>query len=206
MDKGAPQKMTSEPTTLVSDRERCTAIRKFIVARYNQELKIEDFTPIANYLNGGDVKFLYRIDPSGFKTVQKYGTYGDFIEKPNGKYTPKDAERYFDWLTSVALGSLKQTSQEVVDDAVDQLAFFILILGENVKHKKHVELLPPYDWQSLLLSFDDRITDLKRSIDLRDAKLTHIMEQVRDWIKEYRQVLDEVKKDYHHKLGKALPK
>jgi hypothetical protein len=177
---------------IYSDEDRSKAVRNFIVARYEGLAKIASFGSIVPYLNEKRVKLLCKLEQSGENLGNKF-------------YIEDDAETYFEWLTSVVTGA-ESASEDIIKQANDQLFIFILALRNDTGIDEHVKLVEPYNWERQLTYIANSIADSQKATEKRDEQITTILERIFQWMKEYRPTLDEVKKDYNDKLGKALKK
>lgn len=177
---------------MFSEQERNTAIKNFIVGRYHGSVKISTFEAMVPYLEEKRINLLYDL---------KHGSYS----YGKGYYIENDAEEYFEWLISVVTGARK-TSENIIKQANDQLFIFIHTLRDDTKMDNRVTLLVRYNWEEKVGQLIKKFDAFQSKINTRDEKLTHLFTQILEWMKEYRPLLDEVKKDYGDKLGRVLKK
>jgi hypothetical protein len=181
---------------IYTDEDRAQAVRNFIAARYQGLAKIRDYSPVTSYMKEKRIKLLYEVAASGIKVDSHYNAIGKF-------FIDSDAEKYFEWLVSVVTGA-ENVSEGVIKQAIDQLFIFILTMRDGIDIDKRVKLVEAYDWEQKLDLIAKVLLEFRESTEKRDQKITDILRLIFDWMKQYRLVLDEVKKDYGDKLGRAL--
>jgi hypothetical protein len=149
---------------LYSDKDRETAIRKFVYVRSIKQAGIADYSPITSCIANERIKLLCEVAKTGYykKTMYPYETVY--------YYSDKDALTYFEWLISVVSGTQEGVvSQETFTKAVNQLFLFIFGLTGTLTSK--VDLLEPY-------SLDEHLTELKERIFRVDTKVDHMNEKM----------------------------
>jgi hypothetical protein len=177
-----------------TDETKYGTIRDFITARIEREFEILSFKTVANHLNAKNINLLAKLEPSGFD--EWHDTYGTYHKKIY--FTDKDGERYFEWLVRVVSGTAKD-SDHLIKEAINQLFLFVTTLGNNLRRNKKIRLVAPYNWEERLVSFEKELGSIKNNLENRDEKITHILDQIFEWLKQYRPILDEVQKDYGDK-------
>jgi hypothetical protein len=229
MDKGA-QKMKSPD----KDEDRKITVTIFADATYDGTAKITSYEPMLPYLNGNLIKILYGKLPktSSAKDYCDSGRYYDAIGKFNvvSMYGVSDAKLYLEWLISVVRGSEK-VSEDLKNEAYDQLDKLILALRDVTKYDKQVVLMKPYDWivrlekfenqisedlleqmkdihdtmefwETNVQGYNDKLDDICDKLDERAKALVTPLEEILAWMRKYSPTLDKVEKEYASIFGK----
>lgn len=185
---------------LFSNEERCQAVKNFIVARYHNQAKITSFSPLVPYLNESRVIILCKLKKSrqGNAIRDAFGNFKGYERF----YTETDSETYFEWLVAVVTGA-ENVQEAIVKQANDQLFQFIHVLGDNIQKEKNVQLLAPYDWQKLFMSFDERLTDMQRIIDKGDKDIAEVLKSILQMIKKNITLLEILCKESEELFGKG---
>jgi hypothetical protein len=183
---------------IFSDTERSAAVRNFIASFYQGSLKITNYRILADYLEDERITPLREMEPHYYYTSGAIKQLG---------YTSTDAEAYFIWLMGIVTGAEKVKSENLINNATDQIFFLISALRNCIDMDGgRTRLIAPYNWEDQLTVFSDRIARLQKTIDRRDELSANVMEKIYAWLTEFTPILEEVKKDYSGKLGKAMKK
>jgi hypothetical protein len=152
MDKGA-QKMKP----IATDDERKITVEIFANGCYDGTIKITSYEPMLIYLKGKHVKILYD------KLLPRTA---DFVKVCD----VNDAKLYLEWLKAVVRSSEK-ASEDVIDEAYNQLDRFILALRDVTKYDKEIVLMKPYDWVTRLEKFENEVSEdlLGEMKDIHDS-------------------------------------
>jgi hypothetical protein len=177
---------------LFTDEERAQANKNFIVARYHHKANISSFYPIVHYLEDGLIKPLCKLSRSG----ASYPIYENkqFLRYEN-YYNEHDAEIYFEWLVAVVSGA-EPTSEEVIRQANDQLFQFLHILEGHIDIDRNVQLLAPYDWQTLFKSFDKELTAIKDTVEHHDKAIVDVLKSILKLLAENKKLLETLQEEY----------
>jgi len=174
--------------SILSNQDRSVAVRNFMHAKFQGNVKITSFSPLTEHIEKKRVELLYELEKSG----KKYAEYTSYVI--GYYYTNEDAETYFDWLIAVITG-VKKVSKDVIGKAIDQLFFFIYLLRDDMVFKQHIELVMPYEWEDKLSTFEKKLTNIHNRLDKRDKDITDILGKINNWMQYYGAVLDEIKKE-----------
>lgn len=188
-------------TPILTDQQRKTAVTEFVTCRLNGKVKITDYSSLVSYLNDKNINMLCDLKNTGTMTVRD-GSYGATKIIPSGKYTESDARLYFDWLMQVASGSA-DVSKKLEWKAIDQLFSLLFIMREEIQMAKDVQLIEPYDWQALLTSFDNRLTEMQKTIIKGENDIAETLSKILVWIKKYSPTLDAIEKERKELFGEG---
>jgi len=175
-----------KPSAKLSFEEKKQAVRNFIAESLNNQIRIKTYYRLTKFLNAGRVNFLSKVDMTG--EYEKY----DPIRHVNKKfrcYSDWDAERYFEYLVSV-VNETEEEKDEVVKEAYNQLFRFLYVMRDDMEREKNVQLIAPYDWQNLFLSFDERLTDIERKIDKGDKDIIDVLKSLLKLLEQNKTLLD----------------
>ena len=185
-----------------SDEERNQTVRNLIVARYNHQAKISNYTRLVPYLNEGRIEILCDLKKSVknrvFDSRGHLTTVKDFFDA-------SDAETYFEWLVSVVTHSKEDVSEDIVKKANNQLFRFIDVLGDDLHMEKNVQLLAPYDWQKLFMSFKKQLTEMQNIIDKGDKEIIEVLKQLLNFMKKNTKLLDSLQRENERVFGQDNP-
>jgi hypothetical protein len=176
---------------LFTDEERCQAVRNFIVACYQGEAKVKDYSKIIPYL---EEKRVLILNPKLPKSGQP--SYGN-----PPYYQEKDAQAYFEWLVAVTSGNLGLDA--LINEANNQLFQFIQVLGDSIEKNKNVELVAHYDWQSMFSGWDRELIYIKNTIDHHDKEITDILKSILQFLKQNKTLLETMRKEYEGYFPKS---
>jgi hypothetical protein len=179
---------------LISDEERKQAVRNFLAALRQKRAKINSYFALIPYLNEGRIKILCELKKSGKEPV--IDIRGNIIRyQRTNLYTGDDAKDYFEWLVAVVDGS-QDATEDIVKQANDQLFRFLHVMGDDIEMDKNVQLIAPYDWQNLFLSFDKELTEIKNIVDRHDKDILDILKSILEFLKKNKTLLETLQKDY----------
>jgi hypothetical protein len=175
---------------LFSEEERSRAVRNFIVACYQHEAKVNSYQRIVPYLEEKRVRILdSKLPKSGGDSYHPRYAYGD-------------AQVYFEWLIGVVSGNIEMDAA-TIKEANNQLFQFIQILGDHIEKSKNVQLVAPYDWQNLFLSFDRELIDIKNTVDRHDKEILDILKSISELLKKNKNLLETLQKEYNSYFPKG---
>jgi len=183
---------------LFSDEERTQTVRNWLIACQNKRGEIINYKEITECLNSERVKTLCRLPKS---SSQQIG-----LSQYRSVYTNGDAKFYYDWLVGVVSGTEHEgITEEIIKQANDQLFFFIHIMqnANDIKMDKNVELIVPYDWQKLFLSFDRKLIDIKDVVNHHDQDVLNVLKSILELLKKNKILLDTLQKEYESYFPKG---
>lgn len=184
---------------IFSDENRAEAVKTFIIARINKQAKITSYSRLVPYLEKGGIGLLFKLEMSGRKSIPD--AYGN-IREWSHFFDESDAERYFEWLVATISGT-KESSDEIMKKANDQLFRILDILGDHIQFTKAVQLVAPYDWQALFTSFDERLTEMKNIIDQGDKSIIDVLNPILEFMKKNTKLLESLQKENEELFGKG---
>jgi hypothetical protein len=182
---------------LFSDEEKAQAVRTFLVACHNKKARITNYIEIAKYLNGDRVAMLYPVEKSGSSTYDDYGNYVG----SHATYTVQDAQEYYEALVSIVSDtSFLNVTDDMVKKANNQIFHFIHVMqtAGHISMDDKIQMIEPYDWQKLFLSFDKDLVDIRNIVDRHDNEIAKILKSVLDYLKQNKKLLDALQEDYAH--------
>ena len=175
-------------TSLYSDKDKTTAIRKFIFARSKNFARIDSFTGIKECIAEGRIKLLQPLKMSGSYSESSYPYKTVYY------YTEGDAQTYFEWLISVVAGTEDvSVPEEVFKKALNQL--FMFIFGISGTLHSQVELLTPYSLDEHLADFKEKISLVEKKVDRINEQIVNTLEKIIDWQQKYQPYLNKLVKD-----------
>lgn len=191
--------MNLQPSSNFSYEERKQAVRNFIVACYHNQVRIKTYHRLAGFLSGDRIKLLCPLDKSGKQNhVDAYGR----VTRTDRWYTDEDTEKYFEWLVAV-VNETEDVKNDVVKQAYDQLFRFLYVMRDDMERDKNVQLVAPYNWQNLFISFNERLTDMQRIIDRGDKDTVEVLKSLLQLVKENKKLLKTLCIDSEELFGKA---
>lgn len=144
-------------TTIFSEQERKLAVTNFVAALYNKKGKVFNHLAVCERLNDKRIKPLCDLQPSGLENYRD--EYGLQRTRKSGAYTLDDGQKYFEWLTHVVDGAI-ETEDDIRKKAYDQMFILILALQDSTQMTSNIELVRPYDWDTRLKAFENKIADM----------------------------------------------
>lgn len=184
---------------LISDEERIQTVRNFLVARFQKRATIISYKALVPFLTEKRIKILCKLEMSGLDVKRDY--YGN-VQSRRQYYIEDDAAKYFEWLVAVVNGT-EDATETLVKQANDQLFRLIHVMNEDIEQDEDVQLIAPYDWQKLFLSFDKKLIDVKNTIDRRDKDIVDILKSISTLLKEYKIFFKTLQKDYERYFPKS---
>lgn len=181
-----------------SDEERAKTVKNYLIACSNKRAKIINYKDITFCLNTKRVKTLCKLTPSG----QDYDNFG---KVGNAYYINEDAKEYYEWLVAVVSGTEREgITEDIIKKANDQLFHFIQIMQNSgtVEIDKNIQVVEPYDWQKLFLSFDKRLTDMQKAIDKGDKDIIEVLKLLLQYVKENKTLMKKLLEDSETLFGK----
>ena len=176
--------MNLKPASDFSYEERKQAVRNHIVACYHNQSIITSYNELTRLLNDGRVEPLATVRKTGQKNIYA----GSSFARTEPEYSDRDAEVYYEWLVKV-VSQPENHKEQLVKDANDQLFRFLYVMRNEIRRDKNVQLIAPYDWQNLFLSFDERLTDMQRIIDRGDKDTIEVLKTLMQYVKESKTLL-----------------
>jgi hypothetical protein len=167
---------------LFSDEEKVQFVRNFLIACKNNEAKIQSYKEVANYLNADRIKMLCKVPKTGH-TEPSYGNVWRHVDS----YENVDGKTYFEWLVGVVSGTEHESvTEETIKKANDQLFHFIQIMenADDIRMDKNVQLMAPYDWQKLFLSFDKELIEIKNTVERHDKEIVDVLKSISELMKK----------------------
>jgi hypothetical protein len=182
---------------LISDEERKQAVRNFLLARSEKRAKIHSYIALVPYLNENRIKTLYKLKPSGGKEPILDANTGAIrgYALNFSLFNEDDAKKYFEWLVAVVDGT-EEVTEDIVKQANDQLFRFIQIMNEQIEQDKSIQLIAPYNWQQLFLTFEKQLTGIRNLVDRHDKDISEILKSILEFLKTNKTLLETLQKDY----------
>jgi hypothetical protein len=121
-------------------------------------------------------------------------------------YTDGDAQTYWEWLVSVVNGTMHEDlTGDIIKQANDQLFHFIHIMqnSDAIKIDQNVQMIAPYDWQNLFLSFDKELVEIRNTVDRHDKEIVNILKSVLESLKKNKELLQTLQKEYEEYFPKG---
>jgi hypothetical protein len=160
-----------EPSTSnMNFNKRQQTVRNFIIACLNNQARIKSFETLTSFLNNDRINLIFKLKQSGKHT----DGYGRILET---FYTNADAEMYFEWLVAV-VNETEEATDDLRKKATDQLFRFLYLMRDDIERSKNYQVIEPYDWQRLFMSFDERLTDMQRIIDKGDKDTIAVLKSL----------------------------
>ncbi len=177
----------------VSYEERKQAVRNFVVACYHNQIHIKTYHRLAKFLSEDRIKLLCSLNKSG--ELKHYSDYGTRLIRTDRWYTDEDAEKYFEWLIAV-VNDTEDVNEDIVKQAYNQLFRFLYVMRDDMERDKNVQLIAPYDWQSLFTGWDRELVHIKNDLERRDKEILDILKSILLLLKQNRTFLEIMQKDY----------
>jgi hypothetical protein len=173
-----------------SEDEKIYTVRTLLAAIKENHAKIIDYSSLTKFLNDDRIKILCGLKKSGTTRIYK----NSYDYKDVECYNNYDAEKYFEWLKAVISGTETEgVNENIIKQANNQLFRFIDILGENLQKDENVQLIEPYDWQSLFTSFDERLIDIQNIIDKGNRDITEVLKGIKLFLTQNKTLLKQIK-------------
>jgi hypothetical protein len=180
----------------VSYEERKQAVRNFSASSYDNQVHIKSYHKLALFLDDQRIIPLCKLMKS-----EKESTVSDYGVLTEHHYTDADAEKYFEWLVAV-VNETEKVTDSVKKQAHDQLFRILYVMKEDIERDKNLQLIAPYNWQNLFMSFDDRLTEIQRIIDKGDKDTIEVLKSLLQLVTENKKLLKTLYKDSEKIFGR----